>query len=638
MTDAQILSVSEASLESNLEESGHDKSLIAPKRFSVGIDLGTTHCVVSYVELAESGDGVFPQHVMAIPQLTLPGVVEDSLQLPSFLYQAHEAELAAGSTSLPWTIKPDYLVGEIARNLGSKTPIRLVSSAKSWLCHAGVDCKAPILPVNAPEEVERISPFQATTAYLQHIRDAWQNLHPESPLNKQDLVITVPASFDPAARELTIEAARLVGLEQAILLEEPQAALYSWIEKHQSNWRTQVTCGDIILVIDVGGGTTDLSLIAVTEKEGSLELTRVAVGDHILLGGDNMDLALAYTVKAKLEKEGKRIEPWQLQALTHSCRDAKEKIFNNFTIDGIPIVIASRGSSLMSGNLRTELTREEVINVLVEGFFPKVAITERPVNPTRTGLRASGLPYAQDAAISRHLAAFLAKQQNATDELKDINLPEHATFLHPTAVLLNGGVLKANTLADRLMEVLNSWLVVEQVSKARLLADADLDLAVARGAAYYGFVRKGKGVRIKGGTAAAYYVGIESAMPAVPGLAPDIVALCIAPLGMEEGTSEELPNDEFGLVVGEPVRFRFFASTIRREDKVGTRLDYWTDEELAELDELDITLPEEGRRPGEIVPVHLCAAVTEVGTLELQAVSQKDSGRWKIEFDVRAGE
>jgi molecular chaperone DnaK (HSP70) len=638
MTDAQILSVSEASLESNLEESGHDKSLIAPKIFSVGIDLGTTHCVVSYVGLAESGDVEFPQQVMAIPQLTLPGVVEDSLQLPSFLYQAHEAELAAGSTSLPWTIKPDYLVGEIARNLGSKTPIRLVSSAKSWLCHAGVDCKAPILPVNAPEEVERISPFQATTAYLQHIRDAWQNLHPESPLNKQDLVITVPASFDPAARELTIEAARLVGLEQAILLEEPQAALYSWIEKHQSNWRTQVTCGDIILVIDVGGGTTDLSLIAVTEKEGSLELTRVAVGDHILLGGDNMDLALAYTVKAKLEKEGKRIEPWQLQALTHSCRDAKEKIFNNFTIDGIPIVIASRGSSLMSGNLRTELTREEVINVLVEGFFPKVAITERPVNPTRTGLRASGLPYAQDAAISRHLAAFLAKQQNATDELKDINLPEHATFLHPTAVLLNGGVLKANTLADRLMEVLNSWLVAEQVSKARLLADADLDLAVARGAAYYGFVRKGKGVRIKGGTAAAYYVGIESAMPAVPGLAPDIVALCIAPFGMEEGTSEELPNDEFGLVVGEPVRFRFFASTIRREDKVGTRLDYWTDEELAELDELDITLPEEGRRSGEIVPVHLCAAVTEVGTLELQAVSQKDSGRWKIEFDVRAGE
>ncbi len=621
--------------ESNQQELSQDPSQIGSKRFSVGIDLGTTHCVVSYAEIA---DTEVPQQVMAIPQLILPGTVEDSFQLPSFLYQAHEAELAIGSTSLPWTLKPDYLVGEIARNLGSKTPIRLVSSAKSWLCHAGVDCKSPILPVNAPEEVERISPFQATTAYLQHIRDAWQTLHPSSPLDNQDLVITVPASFDPAARELTVEAARVVGLEQAILLEEPQAALYSWIEKNQSNWRSQVTCGDIILVIDVGGGTTDLSLIAVTEKEGNLELIRVAVGDHILLGGDNMDLALAYTVKAKLEKEGKRIEPWQLQALTHSCRDAKEKIFNNVTVDTIPIVVASRGSSLMSGNLRTELTREEVTNVLVEGFFPKVAITDRPANQTRVGLRASGLPYAQDAAISRHLAAFLAKQQNATDELKDVNLPEHATFLHPTAVLFNGGVLKAKQLADRLMEVLNSWLIAEQAPEARLLAGADLDLAVARGAAYYGLVRKGKGVRIKGGTAAAYYVGIESAMPAVPGLAPAIVALCIAPFGMEEGTSEELPNNEFGLVVGEPVRFRFFASTSRREDKVGARLDYWTNDELAELAELDMTLSDEGRRPGEIVPVHLCAAVTEVGTLELQAVSQKDSGRWKIEFDVRAAE
>ena len=631
----QILGDPGTFFESNQQELSQDPSQIVSKRFSVGIDLGTTHCVVSYAEIA---DTEVPQQVMAIPQLTLPGTVEDSFQLPSFLYQAHEAELAIGSTSLPWTLKPDYLVGEIARNLGSKTPIRLVSSAKSWLCHAGVDCKSPILPVNAPEEVERISPFQATTAYLQHIRDAWQTLHPSSPLDKQDLVITVPASFDPAARELTVEAARVVGLEQAILLEEPQAALYSWIEKNQSNWRSQVTCGDIILVIDVGGGTTDLSLIAVTEKEGNLELIRVAVGDHILLGGDNMDLALAYTVKAKLEKEGKRIEPWQLQALTHSCRDAKEKIFNNVTVDTIPIVVASRGSSLMSGNLRTELTREEVTNVLVEGFFPKVAITDRPANQTRVGLRASGLPYAQDAAISRHLAAFLAKQQNATDELKDVNLPEHATFLHPTAVLFNGGVLKAKQLADRLMEVLNSWLIAEQAPEARLLAGADLDLAVARGAAYYGLVRKGKGVRIKGGTAAAYYVGIESAMPAVPGLAPAIVALCLAPFGMEEGTSEELPNNEFGLVVGEPVRFRFFASTSRREDKVGARLDYWTNDELAELAELDMTLSDEGRRPGEIVPVHLCAAVTEVGTLELQAVSQKDSGRWKIEFDVRAGE
>ncbi|EGW20109.1 DnaK-related protein [Methylobacter tundripaludum SV96] len=606
-------------------------------RFSVGIDLGTTHCVLSYADLDNIDDEAFSPQVMAIPQLISPGSVEEKQQLPSFLYLAHEAELAEDSTSLPWAAKPDYLVGEIARNLGSKTPIRLVSSAKSWLCHAGVDCKAAVLPAEAPDEVKRVSPFLATTAYLQHLRDAWQSLHPHAPLDQQDVVITVPASFDPAARELTVEAARAVGLGQAILLEEPQAALYSWIEKSHGDWRKHAEVGDIILVIDIGGGTTDLSLIAVTEKDGNLELTRVAVGDHILLGGDNMDLALAYTVKAKLEKDGKRLEPWQVQALTHSCRDAKEKIFNNFEIDNIPLVVASRGSSLIAGTLRTELTREEVNRVLVEGFLPQVAVGDRPVSRPRTGLRTAGLPYAQDAAITRHLAAFLAKQQGATDELKDINLPEHASFLHPTAVLFNGGVLKAGVLAERLMDVLNSWLRAEQAPGARLLTGADLDLAVARGAAYYGYVRKGKGVRIKGGTAASYYVGIESAMPAVPGMTPEIQALCIAPFGMEEGTQQELPDDEFGLVIGEPVRFRFFASHTRREDKVGARLDYWTDEELDELDEIEITLSEEGRRPGEVVPVHLCAAVTEVGTLELQAVSQKDHGRWKIEFDVRAG-
>ncbi|MCK9622856.1 MAG: Hsp70 family protein [Methylobacter sp.] len=630
-----------AESENNLYESAAvepPQTSVSGKRFSVGIDLGTTHCVLSYADLENIDDEEFSPQVLAIPQLTSPGSVEEKHQLPSFLYLAHEAELAEDSTSLPWAAKPDYLVGEIARNLGSKTPIRLVSSAKSWLCHTGVDCKESILPAEAPEEIDRVSPFEATTAYLQHLCDAWQNLNPNAPLEQQDVVITVPASFDPAARELTVEAARAVGLDQAILLEEPQAALYSWIEKSHGDWRKHAEVGDIILVIDIGGGTTDLSLIAVTQQEGNLELTRVAVGDHILLGGDNMDLALAYTVKAKLEKDGKRLEPWQIQALTHSCRDAKEKIFNNAEIDNIPLVVASRGSSLIGGTLRTELTREEVNRVLVEGFMPKVAVSDKPISRPRTGLRTAGLPYAQDAAITRHLAAFLSKQQGATDELKDINLPEHATFLHPTAVLFNGGVLKAGTLAERLMEVLNSWLSAEQAPEARLLTGADLDLAVARGAAYYGYVRKGKGVRIKGGTAASYYVGIESAMPAVPGMAPEIQALCIAPFGMEEGTQQELPDDEFGLVVGEPVRFRFFASNIRREDKVGTRLDYWTDEELDELDEIEVTLPEEGRRPGEVIPVHLCAAVTEVGTLELQAVSQKDNGRWKIEFDVRAGE
>ncbi len=607
-------------------------------RFSIGIDLGTTHCVLSYVDLVKTDDDHIEQQVMEIPQLVSPGVIESKSQLPSFMYLAHEAEITEDDKTLPWTTKPEHLVGEIAWNMGGKTPIRLVASAKSWLCHAGVDCKEPILPAESPEEIERISPFQATIAYLEHLKEAWQAQYPDAPLTEQNITLTVPASFDPSARELTVEAARQIGLEQAILLEEPQSALYSWIEKSHGDWRNQVNVGDILLVIDVGGGTTDLSLIAVTEQEGNLELTRVAVGDHILLGGDNMDLALAYTIKAKIEKEGTRLQPWQIQALTHSCRDAKEKIFNDADIDDIPLVIANRGSSLIGGTLRSELTREEVNRVLVEGFLPKVDASERPVTRTRAGLRTAGLPYAQDAGITRHLAAFLAKQLSATDDLNDISLPENASFLHPTAVLFNGGVLKADILADRLMTILNEWLSAEDAPEARLLSGADLDLAVARGAAYYGFVRQGKGVRIKGGTAASYYVGIESAMPAIPGLPPEVQALCIAPFGMEEGTETLLPDDEFGLVIGEPVRFRFFGSNNRREDLAGSRLDYWSDEELEELDEIEITLPEDTHKMGEVIPVNLRAVVTEVGTLELHAVSQRDGANWKIEFDVRAGD
>jgi molecular chaperone DnaK (HSP70) len=577
---------------------------------------------------------------MPIPQLTAPGMIEDNLQLASFTYLAHDAEISEGATALPWTAKPDYLVGEIARNMGSKTPIRLVSSAKSWLCHAGVDCKQAILPAEAPEDVVRISPFNATKAYLQHMLAAWNHRFPEQQLAQQDVTITVPASFDPAARELTVEAARAIGLHQAVLLEEPQAALYSWIEKSEGDWRNHVHVGDVILVIDIGGGTTDLSLIAVTEQEGNLQLTRVAVGDHILLGGDNMDLALAYTVKAKMEQEsGKRLESWQIQALTHGCREAKEKLFNQVELSSMPLVVASRGSSLIGGTLRSELTRDELNRVLVEGFLPQVSAADKPVVRPRSGLRSAGLPYAQDAGITRHLAAFLSKQKEATHEFGGNASSESASFLHPTAVLFNGGVLKAQVLAERLMAILNSWLQTEQAPEARLLQGADLDLAVARGAAYYGFVRQGKGVRIKGGTAASYYVGVESAMPAVPGLAPEIEALCIAPFGMEEGSEQALPNDEFGLIIGEPVRFRFFASKTRREDQVGSRLETWGDDELEELDEIEITLPEEGRNPGDIVPVHLSSAVTEVGTLELKAVSNRDQHqRWKIEFDVRAGE
>ena len=605
-------------------------------RFSVGIDLGTTNSVLSYVELAACDGEKASLEVLAIPQLTSPGTVAERQQLPSFLYQAHEAELRAEDLELPWGNEGRAIVGEMARNLGSKTPIRLIASAKSWLCHSGVDCRAAILPIQAPEEVARVSPLEASKQYLSHLRAAWDARFPEDPLSEQELVITVPASFDPAARELTVEAAHAVGLRRAVLLEEPQSALYSWIQRSEGQWRDQVKPGDIILVVDVGGGTTDLSLIAVTEEDGSLLLNRVAIGDHILLGGDNMDLALAYVLKMKLEAEGKRLEPWQVQALTHGCRDAKEAILADEAVHEVPVVVPSRGSALIGGTLRTALTREDVTRTLVDGFFPKVDIDARPSVQARTGLTTLGLPYAKDARITCHLAAFLARQVSAANELEGFELPEGARIIRPTALLLNGGVFKAEELSQRLLEVLDAWLAEESAAPARLLQGADLDLAVARGASYYGYVRKGQGVRIRGGTAAAYYVGVESAMPAVPGFPPPMQALCIAPFGMEEGTEAELPPHEFGLIVGEPVRFRFFASTVRRDDLVGTQLDYWREDELEELHEIEVTLSADRHASGQVVPVYLAAKATEVGTLQLEAVGRGGEDRWKVEFDVRA--
>ncbi|TCO83120.1 molecular chaperone DnaK (HSP70) [Plasticicumulans lactativorans] len=604
------------------------------QRFTVGIDLGTTHCVMAAVDLEREVDTEPVPELVEIAQLTGPGAVEARTLLPSFLYLPHPDELAAGDLTLPWGASEGFAVGELARSLGTKTPLRLVSSAKSWLCHPGVDRRGAILPVEAPAEVARVSPFAASVRYLEHLRSAWDAGHAEAPLAAQSVILTVPASFDPAARELTAEAARAAGLADFTLLEEPQAALYAWIEATAGGWRKQVKLGDVILVVDVGGGTADFSLIAVTERDGELALTRVAVGDHILLGGDNMDLALAHVLRAKLAAAGTQLEPWQVNGLVHGCRAAKEQILADAGVQAVPVVVPSRGSRLIGGTLRTELTREEVERTLVEGFFPVVGADARPAVRARAGLTKLGLPYAQDAGVTRHLAAFLARQLDAAAAC-GVTLPAQASFLHPTAVLFNGGVFKAGALATRVLTTLNAWLEAEGAPPVRALPGIHLDHAVARGAAYYGGVRRGRGVRIRGGTARAYYVGVESAMPAVPGLEPPLEALCLAPFGMEEGTEAALPPQEVGLVVGEPVRFRFFGSSTRREDAVGTVLEFWRDEELEELPAIEATLPAEGRTAGDVVPVHLHARVTEIGTLALEAVSRDGAERWKVELDVR---
>ena len=608
-------------------------------RYTLGIDLGTTHCALSWVDTQASDGENVVQGVLPIPQLTAPGAVEARDLLPSFLYLPHASEFAPGDLTLPWPAEASFAVGEMARTRGAATPIRLVSSAKSWLCHPGVDRRAPILPPDAPPEVPRVSPLAASARYLSHLRWAWNQAHPEAPLEQQDITVTIPASFDPAARELTAEACRAAGLERLTLLEEPQAALYSWIQASGGGWRKQVASGDIILVVDVGGGTTDLSLIAVLEKDGALELQRVAVGEHILLGGDNMDLALAYGVARKLAQEGKPLDAWQTRALAHGCRAAKELLLADEALPSLPVVVPSRGSKLIGGSIRTEVTRAEVQALLVDGFFPQVAVGDKPLTRARGALTQLGLPYAQDAAVTRHLAAFLSRQLDATAQIPGLagRQAGGASFLHPTALLFNGGVLKAPQIAERIVGVINGWLAAEGAAPARLLEGAHLDLAVARGAAYFGHVTAaGRGVRIRGGTAQSYYVGVESNMPAIPGMEPPLSALCLAPFGMEEGTEVALHAQEFGLVVGEPVRLRFFGSSVRRGDTVGTLLDFWGPEELVELQEIEAHLPPEGRTPGEVVPVTLHARVTDIGTLELSAVPVGGHERWKVEFDVRA--
>ncbi|KQW87556.1 molecular chaperone DnaK [Massilia sp. Root418] len=612
-------------------------------RYAIGIDLGTTHSALSYVDLQASDGEKTAQSVLGVPQLTAPGTVEELPLLPSFLYLPHPDEMAPGQLSLPWQADgagdvPTAVAGEMARSRGATTPIRLVSSAKSWLCHAGVDRRAAILPNDAPEEVTRVSPLEASTRYLSHLRQAWDAAHPDAPFTQQAVTVTIPASFDPGARELTADAARAAGYETLTLLEEPQAALYSWIQGSEGRWRKEVKPGDIILVVDVGGGTSDFSLIAVLERDGVLEPHRVAVGDHILLGGDNMDLALAHLVARKLAANGTQLDAWQLRALTYGCRAAKEALLADASVESWPIVVPSRGSKLIGGSIRTELTRAEVTTFILDGFFPQVEASARPAVRPRAGLTQLGLPYAQDAAVTRHLASFLARQLGATSELQGYEGKQNAdaTFLHPTAVLFNGGVFKSELLAKRVMDTINDWLYLEGAEAARMLGGADLDLAVARGAAYYSYVRRGSGVRIRGGTARSYYVAVESSMPAIPGMEPPIQALCVAPFGMEEGSEMELPGQEFGLVVGEPVDFRFFGSSTRRQDQIGDMLDFWGPEELQELNAIQMTLSPEGRQPGDVVQVRLHAQATESGTLELLAVANDNHQRWKVEFDVRA--
>lgn len=579
-------------------------------RHLVGIDLGTTNTACAYVDL-HAGPTV---RVFEIPQLTAPGRVEPRPTLPSFVYLAGEHELPGGSLDLPWATGRRWCVGELAREQGARVPGRLVASAKSWLCHGGVDRTAAILPWGAADDVTKISPVDASARVLSHLREAWDASFAE-PLASQSIVLTVPASFDEVARELTVEAARRAGLPSVVLVEEPQAAVYAWLAEHERDWKTRLASLPLALVIDVGGGTTDLSLVAARVSRGELSLERVAVGEHLLLGGDNMDMTLARAVEARLSP-GKPLDTQRFHTLVSQCRAAKERLLADDDQERIRIALPGRGGALIAGTLAATLERDDVVRTVLDGFFPLVDADARPRRAAGLGLREFGLPFAAEAEVSRHIAEFLARQRDAAGESAH-------PMARPDAVLFNGGALEPAPVRTRLAELIGRWHAPDGSWRPAILDGQSLQLAVARGAAYYGLARRGEGVRIGSGAARTYYLGLG-----------DDTVLCLVPRGMEEGESVEIAERELELLANKPVAFPLFTATDRTGERSGEVLTVARDA-LTPLPPIRTVLRFGKKLEERALPVHLEVALTEIGTLAIFLRSLTTEHRWRLEFRLR---
>ena len=595
-------------------------------RFLIGIDLGTTNSVVYYLD-KEVEDAV-PQ-VFEIPQLIEFGELDTKPSLPSFLYLPDDREVPEKGLSLPWGDNKTFAVGELARKNSSLSPLKTISSAKSWLCVDNIDRLAPILPWNRNNKEKQMSPVEASMQVLLYIRNAWNSEMASKDdsllIENQTVMLTVPASFDAVARELTVKAAQDAGMN-VILIEEPQAAIYSWLLEIGDNWRKQVSPKDVILVCDIGGGTTDLSLIKVKNDEGNLQLERIAVGNHILLGGDNMDLTTAYSAAAKIKKVKKQnLDAYQITGLTHACRQAKEKLLsNNPDIQSQKLTVLGKGSSLIANTITTEITRDELTKILIEGFFPKCELTDKPAGGAKAGLKAFGLNYESDPAITKHIAEFLTIHCGGDTE----NLPN--------CILFNGGVTKADTVRERIVDVMSGWLP-ESKGDVKVLTGNNPDLAVALGASYYGQVREGKGIRIKAGSSHAYYLGIESSMPAIPGFTPPVQGLCVLPIGTEEGSTLDIDYSGLGLLVGEKTEFKFYSSVSRRDDNTGSLIDdVGMVDDIDEMPPVTADLPVNNEiPPGSLVPIKLRCEITEIGTMQIWCKSLTSGSEWKLNFELR---
>lgn len=552
---------------------------------NIGIDLGTTNSALAYVQQTEAELPDYPEiKVLQIPQYVAAGRVEARRTLPSFLFLGDQT-----------------YVGAYAREQGALVPTKSVHSAKSWLSNPEVDRTAKILPWDAQEGGRVLSPVEVSTSILAQIRDAWNQEHSNAPLAEQDIVLTVPASFDEEARELTVQAARDAGLEKLTLVEEPAAAFYSWIANHLAQSQKSLFDGQLVLVCDVGGGTSDFTLIRVHRDGDKIEFTRTAVGKHLLLGGDNLDLTLAWLVEAKL---GTQLSIRQRSGLRRQCAAAKERILADPNLKSVEITVLGGGSSLVGGTLKTEILREEALELTLDGFLPFCSLDEKPSEEKRSLFRELGLPYVSDPAVTRHLAAFLNANENAK----------------PDAILFNGGFFIPEICQQRVADVMERWYG----QRPLILENRDLDLAVAVGAAYYSYVKAtGAGLLVRGGLPRAYYVGIgESA------------AVCLVPRGAEEGQTLELDAQDLHLVANKPVSFRLYSSLTRVDDSVGQTL---SPEETADLHlhaPLDAVI-RFGKSGERLVPVKLRAHLTEVGTLEVWSDSKISDHHWRLQFELR---
>ena len=648
--------------------------------YAIGIDLGTTNTETACVKITPDVVSITPE-IFEIPQFVDWNVIETRRVLPSALYIGRADEKSKILHRLPWQTDeageggdveadkekakarekskkgffrkvfglgasepveesdPDslYVVGEFANRQAASAPEKVVVSAKSWLSYPRVDRRAPILPSAASDDMPKVSPVEATRRYLKHVVDAWNDAHPDALIYDQHVVVATPASFDESARELTREAARNAGLnpETTLFIEEPQAATYAWLAQKGEGWRKELKVGDVVLVCDVGGGTTDLTLIRAEEEEGELVLNRLAVGERLLLGGDNVDLALALKAASLFAQKGEALDSKRIGALCRQCREAKERLLSGAVDESATHSIVSQGraSQLVGGSSSVELSKKDVEEIALDGFFPFASLADRPKRRTGVGLRETGLPYEADPAVTKHVARFLSARQN-----------DDGTPIVPTRYLLNGGVFKSRAVAERIDAQLKAWY--PDAPPRNMSGDADLDCSVALGAAYYGALKERGGARIRAASPRAYYIGIESSGMAVPGVPRPLKALCVAPIGMEEGADLDVPSDAFELVVGESALFRCFCSSERTEDAPGDVLERFDSDELTssgdELDEtdsvettLDSYSNDDGAGEPEYVLVRFHTKMTELGALEIWCEEVDGTRKWKLEFNAR---